>query len=120
MGDGFAIDPTDEKIYAPVDGEITVVFPTLHAYGIKTSSNKEVLLHLGIDTVELDGKGFESFVKVGQKVKKGDLIAKLNLDLIKNHNFSAVSMCIITSGETLSFEKISEEVNKDTKIASIN
>ena len=109
MGDGFAVEPSSGDIYAPIDGEITVVFPTLHAYGIKTKKNIEVLLHLGINTVELNGKGFNAFVKVKDKVKQGDLIAKMDLEEIKKNNFPCTSMCIITSGEKISlvdFDKI--------------
>src|SRR5690554_6960900 len=67
MGDGYAIEPTDSEVVSPIDGEITVAFPTGHAYGIVSKQGVEILLHLGIDTVELDGKGFTPLVSVGDK-----------------------------------------------------
>ena len=69
MGDGFAIELTDGKIHAPVDGEVTLVFPTGHAYGITTENAHEVLIHIGIDTVELDGEGFNVKVKTRRQSK---------------------------------------------------
>ncbi|HZJ87376.1 MAG TPA: PTS glucose transporter subunit IIA [Erysipelothrix sp.] len=120
MGDGFAIKPNANEVYAPVDGEVTVVFPTLHAYGFKMKNGVEVLLHLGINTVELNGEGFEALVKVNDKVKKGDLIAKMDLDLINEKEYPITSMCILTSGETIDVVNADLNVTKDTLIANIN
>ncbi|TNK89692.1 PTS sugar transporter subunit IIABC, partial [Mycoplasmopsis pullorum] len=80
-GEGFIVEFAAEhnaSIFSPVDGTITLVFPTKHAYGITTEDGINVLLHIGIDTVNLNGKGFEACVEQGQKVKKGDLVAKVN------------------------------------------
>ncbi|MEI0747798.1 glucose PTS transporter subunit IIA [Brachyspira pulli] len=70
MGEGFAIELADSMVTSPCDGEIIAAFPTKHAYGIETANGNEILIHIGMDTVELNGEGFESFVKVGDKVKK--------------------------------------------------
>ncbi|MEG0275853.1 MAG: PTS glucose transporter subunit IIA, partial [Coprobacillus sp.] len=99
MGEGYAVEIDKEEVIAPFDGEIIMTFPTKHAYGIKRSDGVEVLIHLGIDTVELEGQGFESYVEVGDIVKQGDLIAKVDLDYIAKKGKSLVSPIIITSGQ---------------------
>ena len=120
MGDGYEIEPSDGKVVSPVDGEITVAFPTGHAYGIKTKDGKEILLHLGIDTVELEGKGFTPHVKVGDKVKAGDHIADMDLELIKKENKPLTSMLIFTSGESVDVKKLDEMVTaEETDIMEI-
>ncbi len=74
MGDGFAIIPSGKDIFAPVSETLTLAFPTGHAYGIQTDDGKEILIHIGMDTVELDGMGFDCKAKQGQKIKQGDLL----------------------------------------------
>ena len=111
MGDGFAIEPTDGKVVAPVDGEIAVAFPTGHAYGIVTKQGVEILLHLGIDTVELDGAGFEPQVKVGDKVKAGDTLALMDLEAIKAAGKPLTSMLIFTSGQSVNLLKEGQNVS---------
>ena len=98
MGEGFAIELADSIVTSPCDGEIIATFPTKHAYGIETSDGNEILIHIGMDTVELNGEGFESFVKLGDKIKKGDKIAKVDLEYVKNHGKSLVSPVIFTDG----------------------
>lgn len=75
MGDGFAIKSNDGIICSPVDGTVEVIFPTKHAVIIKSTAGKEVLIHMGIETVKLEGKGFELFTNVGDKVSAGDKLA---------------------------------------------
>lgn len=116
MGDGFAIEPTDNSVYAPVDGEITVVFPTYHAYGITTKSGVEVLIHLGIDTVELDGEGFTTEVSVGDKVKTGDVLGTMDVEKIKSLKKPVTSMLILTSGETINLVKDTDETVVETDL----
>jgi PTS system N-acetylglucosamine-specific IIC component len=83
MGDGYAVLPESGEIFAPVEGTILNIFPTKHALGIATATGIEVLLHMGIDTVSLNGTPFELFVKEGQKVARGQLIAKVDLAALK-------------------------------------
>ena len=92
MGDGFAIEPTSGAVVSPVDGELTMVFHTKHAVGITTNEGVEVLLHIGINTVELDGEGFEILVEQGSKVKKGDKLMNVDLDLVKKNGKETTSV----------------------------
>jgi len=90
MGDGAAVIPTDGMILAPEDGEVVFVFETKHALGFQTDSQMALLLHIGIDTVALNGQGFEVFVENGQKVKKGEPLMKIDISYLKEH---APSLC---------------------------
>ncbi|WP_042271478.1 glucose-specific PTS transporter subunit IIBC [[Clostridium] dakarense] len=99
MGDGFAIDSSDGNIYSPVDGSVEVIFPTKHAVIIKSKGGREVLIHLGIETVKLEGRGFEMFVEVGQQVKAGDKLVKMDLDYIRENATSTISPVIFTNLE---------------------
>ena len=97
LGDGFAVDTTGSKIFAPVSGEIAVLFPTKHAVAINTEKGLELLIHIGIDTVELQGNGFTSHVNVGDKVKKGDLLVTLDREEILSKGKSLMTPVIITN-----------------------
>ena len=97
MGDGYFIDPSDGHIYSPVDGTITTVFPTKHAIGITTTNGLDVLIHMGIDTVNLDGKPFDVKVTQGQKVKQGDLLAMVDLEQIKEAKKETSMIVILTN-----------------------
>ena len=90
MGDGAAVTPEDAIICAPEDGEVVFVFDTKHAIGFQTDSGVALLLHIGIDTVNLNGEGFEVFVENGRKVKKGEPLMKIDIDFLKSH---APSLC---------------------------
>ena len=96
MGDGAMVIPSDGEVRAPEDGEVCFVFDTKHAVGFETSSKLALLIHMGIDTVNLNGKGFEAFVKNGDQVKKGDLLLKLDLEYIKTHAPSLASPVLCT------------------------
>ncbi len=96
MGDGAVITPNLPEVVAPDDGEITMVFDTKHAIGLKTDSGIEMLLHIGIDTVKLNGKGFHVFVRNGQKVKKGDRLMEIDLEYVKKNAPSLASPVICT------------------------
>lgn len=98
LGDGIAIRPKDGKIYAPVSGKIATVAETLHAYGFITEEGLEILIHVGLDSVKLQGKGFVSHVKAGDVVKKGDLIAEVDLELLKNNHISIITPVVICNG----------------------
>lgn len=100
LGNGFGIKPIPQEkieILAPVDGEITVVFPTKHAYGLKTATGVEVLIHIGIDTVNLDGKFFTSEVEVGETVVKGQLIATYNSKDVEAAGFDTTIITVVTN-----------------------
>lgn len=94
MGDGFAIIPADGSLYAPLSGAISFCFPTKHAFGITTTDGIEILIHMGVDTVELKGEGFESYVSEGQNVKQGDKLAIMDLDAIKAKGYDYTVMII--------------------------
>lgn len=96
MGDGAIVIPSEASVAAPEDGEVSFVFDTKHAIGFVTASGTELLLHMGIDTVKLNGQGFEVFVKEGDKVKKGDLLMKLDLSYLKDHAPSLASPVLCT------------------------
>ncbi len=97
MGDGIAILPEDGKVISPIDGVLTTLFPTGHAYGITSDEGVEVLIHIGIDTVELKGKYFDIKVKQDQVLKAGDVLAYVNLKRIKKAGFQLVTPIILTS-----------------------
>lgn len=120
MGDGIAIDPKDGKIYAPYSGTITVAFPTGHAYGMTTAGGKEVLIHIGMDTVELNGKGFRPAVKQGDIVKQGDLLTEVDLDYIRSQGKPVITPVIFTDGTALELVKHGEVKAKETGIIKLN
>lgn len=97
MGDGAAVIPSDGTIYSPVNGTVTIVYETKHAYGIKSDNGAEVLIHIGLDTVNLKGEHFESFVKQGQRVEKGDKLGSVDLDAVKKAGYDTTVMVVITN-----------------------
>lgn len=101
LGDGYAIKPTDGKIYSPVTGTVTTVFPTKHAIGITTDNNLEILVHLGIDTVELKGEPFEVAVKQGDTVKQDDYLASMNTELITAENYDDTVIVVYTNMDVI-------------------
>ncbi len=104
MGDGFGIKPESNEIVSPVDGEVVSVFPTNHAVGLKTKEGIEVLIHVGIDTVNLKGEGFSSNVNAGDKVNAGDVLLTVDFDSIKSKVPSIITPVIFTAIEGYSFE----------------
>lgn len=96
MGDGVAVLPTDDIVRAPADGTISFVAETNHAFGISTKSGLELLIHIGIDTVKLDGKGFELMVSEEQEVKVGDPVLKMDLEYLSANAPSLISPVICT------------------------
>ena len=99
LGDGVAIEPSEGKLYAPADGEVDNLFDTHHAVGLVTDDGVEVLLHIGINTVELGGKHFEAHVEVGQKVKKGDLLISFDMEAVKAAGYLLTTPMIICNTE---------------------
>lgn len=108
MGDGFAIKSNDGVIVSPVDGKIGVVFETKHAIIIESTEGKEILIHLGIDTVNLKGEGFEVFVNVGDEVKAGDRLVKMDVEFIEANAKSSISPVIFTNLESNESIKVVE------------
>ncbi len=99
LGDGVAVEPSEGKLYAPADGEVDNLFDTHHAIGLVTEDGVEILLHIGINTVELGGKHFEAHVEVGQKVKKGDLLISFDMEAIKAAGYLLTTPMIICNTE---------------------
>lgn len=121
LGDGLAVKADNGEIFAPVAGEITTVFPTKHAIGITTEQGLEILIHLGLDTVELKGEPFETLIKVGDKVKAGDPIVKMDLAKIQAAGYDDTVIVVYTNMDLL--ESISEvqarTVNHSQKVQEI-
>ncbi|WP_084268682.1 PTS system trehalose-specific EIIBC component [Oceanobacillus damuensis] len=110
MGDGIAIEPTDGEVVSPIDGEVTLTFPTKHAVGLKSENGVEVLIHIGLETVNMEGEGFELHVKQGERVKVGDRLVTFDLQLIKEKAASHITPVILTNGDVLSsIEKTSDD-----------
>ncbi|PTL40426.1 PTS sugar transporter subunit IIA [Alkalicoccus saliphilus] len=101
MGDGVAVKPSDGTIVAPVHGEIMQLFPTKHAVGIKTVNGMEVLIHIGIETVNMQGEGFKAFVEQGDKVAVGDKLIEFDPDLVNEKAESTITPVIITNGDAV-------------------
>ncbi|HZG71786.1 MAG TPA: PTS glucose transporter subunit IIA [Chondromyces sp.] len=101
MGDGVAVEPSEGRVVSPVDGEILQVFPTKHAIGIKAANGTEILIHIGLETVGMQGEGFEGHVSQGDRVKKGDTLVTFDLNLVKEKASATVTPVIITNGDAM-------------------
>lgn len=110
LGKGVGIIPEDNAIYSPIDGEVTVVFPTKHAIGIKGENNAEILIHIGIDTVELDGEGFELSIKAGDKVHAGQKLGTVDFEAIKQAGYDPTAIVVVTN--TNDYLDVIPETNK--------
>lgn len=106
MGKGVGIEPENGKIYAPFDGNVDAVFPTGHLVGLSDGNGAEVLIHIGVDTVKLEGKGFTTYVAQGDKVKKGDLLVEFDVELLKKEGYDTTVMFITT------------DISKDVQVLS--
>ena len=98
LGDGMAVIPSDGKFVSPIDGEVASVADSLHAIGFQTEDGLDVLIHIGLDTVKLNGEGFQVFVNVGDKVKKGDLVAEVDLEVLANNGLNPITPVIVCDG----------------------
>lgn len=117
LGDGFAIKPKDNNVYAAADGKIKILFPTKHAIAIQTDEGIEILIHIGIDTVRLAGDGFTAHVKQGDSVKKGDLLITFDKKLLMKKAKSLLSPVIITNMDSI--DKIDVKYGKRAKGESV-
>ncbi|WP_186577082.1 PTS sugar transporter subunit IIA [Aquibacillus kalidii] len=99
MGDGLAIKPTDNKVVSPLDGEVVDVFNTKHAISFRSNEGVELLIHMGLETVNLKGEGFDIKVSAGQKVKQGDVLADFNLEQINNSGYNTITPIIVLNGD---------------------
>lgn len=97
MGEGVVIEPTKGEVVAPFNGTVMTLFSTKHAIGLISDDGLELLIHIGLDTVQLDGKGFKSFVKQGDKVTKGEKLVTFDIDLIKDAGYSVQTPIIVTN-----------------------
>lgn len=113
LGDGFAVTPVEGKVHSPINGRIVSLFPTKHAIGIKDENNIEYLLHMGIDTVALNGHGFHNFVELNQKVEAGDVLTEMDLNYIQEKHKTTDIIFIALSQEQIE----SIEIDKEKGIA---
>ncbi len=121
LGKGFGVEPSEGKAYAPVDGEVTTVFDTKHAIGLMSKHGVELLIHIGMDTVKLNGKGFDVKVKTGDQVKAGDLLAEFDMDLIKGEGYPVTTAVVVTNTDDC--KEIGEvrtgAATKDTEVLTV-
>lgn len=121
MGKAIAINPTEGIVYAPVNAEVATLFPTGHAIGLKTENDAEILIHVGLDTVELEGAGFEVFIEQGQQVQAGQKLVSFDIDLIRERGYSAETPIIVTN--TDDFEDVlftdSEDIEQGDYLLTI-
>ena len=117
LGKGIVIEPTDGKVISPVDGTVLTIFPTKHAIGIKSKDGAEILIHIGIDTVNLNGKYFTSYVEQGKEVKKGDLLVEADIEKIKEAGYCTEVPVIVTN--TDQYKEIDFTINKTVEFKDI-
>ena len=101
LGDGVAIIPEDDEVKSPADGEVVQVFDTLHAYSIRSDDGLEILVHIGLNTVELSGVGFTPKVKAGDRVTKGEVLCVADIKLIKEKGYDVYTPIVITNSDEL-------------------
>ena len=121
MGDGFAIIPEEGKLLSPVSGEIIQVFPTKHAFGIKTG-DVELLIHVGLETVSMKGEGFDVKVSAGDRVEVGQTLLTYDLELVKEKAKDVITPCVVTNMdaiEGINVLKLNENVDFSQEVASV-
>ncbi len=109
VGDGIAIEPSEGIVVAPFDGEIVQLFPTKHAIGLRSTSGLEVLIHIGLETVSLQGEGFEAFVKQGDQVKMGDKLITFDMAIINDKASSTITPVVLANGDAVKSFDVSKE-----------
>ncbi|MBF4785092.1 PTS sugar transporter subunit IIA, partial [Clostridioides difficile] len=108
LGDGVAIIPTNGNLYAPCDSEVVMLFETKHAIGLRTKNGAEILIHIGINTVSMNGDGFKTFVKTGDNVKEGDLLIQFDLDKISHANLDSTVMIVNNNGADYAYKVLNQ------------
>jgi glucose-specific phosphotransferase system IIA component len=118
LGKGIAILPSEGSVYAPFDGQVVMLFHTSHAIGLVSDENVELLIHIGIDTVNLDGKYFSPKVKTGEKFKKGELLIEFDLEGISKAGYELSTPVIVTNSDLFDIERInkSSQLSQDDVI----
>lgn len=97
LGNGFAVEPSEEKVYAPFDGECEILADTLHALGLLSKSGVNLLIHVGLETVSLEGKPFKAHIKSGDPIKKGQLLLEFDIDAIKTAGCPTITSVVVTN-----------------------
>lgn len=115
MGDGFAVEPTDKLVYSPVAGKVVSVFPTKHAIGLQTASGVDVLVHMGLNTVELKEAAFNLHVEEGQTIAAGDLLAEMDLETVKAEGKETTIVVVLTNGDMVKSYQLTQEGQQDAK-----
>lgn len=114
MGRGIAVKPVTDTVYAPVSGEVMIAFETGHAYGLRMAQGVELLIHIGIDTVSLEGQGFEAKVKQGQMVEAGEVLAQFDPTVLADAGLEATTMLIVTNpAEFLQMNRLAQETAEE-------
>lgn len=114
LGQGVAIMPSDGKFYAPSDGTVVTVFPTGHAAALRTTEGAEILLHIGLDTVKLNGKHFTIRAEEGQQIKKGDLLLEADLEAVRAAGYDTATPIVISNSDV--YDKI--EISRAKEVAA--
>ncbi|MEG0275295.1 MAG: PTS glucose transporter subunit IIA, partial [Longicatena sp.] len=96
LGDGIFIEPINHKVFAPADAKVEFIFPTKHAVGLSLKDGSNIMIHFGINTVEINGEGFTYYVKEGQEVKKGDLLIEMDIETIANKGYQTQTMMVLS------------------------
>ncbi len=121
IGEGCAFNFDGDTIYSPINGEITMIASTKHAIGIKGRNGVEIMIHVGLDSVNLHGEGFQVLVKKNQRIKQGDPILKIDLDVMKNNNIDLTTPMVITNSNQYKLYKyhINDKVNIEDVVISV-
>jgi len=112
MGDGFAVIPKGKSICSPINGKVTMIFPTKHAIGLKTSDGQDVIIHVGVNTVELNGHGFSVFVKEGDIVKQGQKLIELDEDIFHNSAIDLVTIVVLPDSSNLNLPLFDKSIEQ--------
>lgn len=112
MGEGLAIIPKDGHVYVPFDGEVTMLFKTKHAIGLTSDKGNEILIHIGMDTVELDGEYFKTYIKQGDRIKQGELLIDFDIDSIINKGYDITTPIVVTNNNIENIKFVPNDNNQ--------